>query len=54
MPRWSTAAGMCKPHTVARIEFGDGSADYVADHEGRQVISEEAAYMASTLDAVLR
>lgn len=38
-----------KPHTVSRIEFNDGTADYVADHSGKQVISEEAAYMSSTL-----
>lgn len=38
-----------QPHTVSRIEFNDGTADYVADHSGKQVISEEAAYMSSTL-----
>ena len=38
-----------EPHTVSRIEFSDGSEDYVADPTGKQVISEEAAYMASTL-----
>lgn len=38
-----------EPHTVSRIEFSDGSEDYVADPAGKQVISEEAAYMASTL-----
>lgn len=38
-----------KPHTISRIEFNDGTADYVADHDGKQVISEEAAYMSSTL-----
>lgn len=38
-----------KPHTISRIEFNDGTADYVADHSGKQVISEEAAYMSSTL-----
>lgn len=38
-----------QPHTVSRIEFNDGTADYVADHSGKQVISEEVAYMSSTL-----
>lgn len=38
-----------QPHTVSRIEFNEGTADYVADHSGKQVISEEAAYMSSTL-----
>ena len=38
-----------EPHTVSRIEFSDGSEDYVADPAGKPVISEEAAYMASTL-----
>lgn len=38
-----------KPHTISRIEFNDGTADYVADHDGKQVISEEVAYMSSTL-----
>ena len=38
-----------KPHTISRIEFNDGTADYVADHDGKQVISEEAAYMSSPL-----
>ena len=37
------------PHTVKRIEFSDGTEDYVADLEGNRVISEEAAYMTSTL-----
>lgn len=38
-----------KPHTVSRIEYNDGSEPYVADHQGQQVISEESAYLASSL-----
>lgn len=38
-----------EPHTISRIVFADGS-EYIADTEGKQVISEEAAYMTATLE----
>lgn len=38
-----------EPHTISRIVFADGS-EYIADTEGKQVISEAAAYMVATLE----
>lgn len=38
-----------EPHTVSKIVFADGS-EYVADTQGNQVMSEEAAYMVATLE----
>ena len=37
------------PHTVARIEFADGSAPYEPAYASTRVISEESAYLIDTL-----
>jgi len=34
-----------EPHTIKRIEFGDGTDTYVADTEGTQIISPGAAWL---------
>lgn len=39
-----------KPHTIAKIEFKNGDKDYIADEQGKQVISPAAAYITAQLE----